>query len=145
MCSIMGYCSRSAAFDVFKKGFDKTISRGQGIKCGIVSSKRGDTIEIIMERYKVLDCLELVIGSHDVQNHKPHPEGLLAAMERLGVSKEEILFCGDTVIDAETAKNAGCDFAAVLNGTTEAPAFDAWPHVCVAGDLNELARQLGIG
>ena len=28
MCSIMGYCSRSAAFDVFKKEFDKTISRG---------------------------------------------------------------------------------------------------------------------
>ena len=28
MCSIMGYCSRCAAFDVFKKGFDKTISRG---------------------------------------------------------------------------------------------------------------------
>ena len=28
MCSIMGYCRRSAAFDVFKKGFDKTISRG---------------------------------------------------------------------------------------------------------------------
>ena len=28
MCSIMGYCSRSAAFDAFKKGFDKTISRG---------------------------------------------------------------------------------------------------------------------
>ena len=28
MCSIMGYCSRSAAYDVFKKGFDKTISRG---------------------------------------------------------------------------------------------------------------------
>lgn len=28
MCSIMGYCSCSAAFDVFKKGFDKTISRG---------------------------------------------------------------------------------------------------------------------
>ena len=27
MCSVMGYCSRSAAFDVFKKGFDKTISR----------------------------------------------------------------------------------------------------------------------
>ena len=28
MCSIMGYCSRSAAFDAFKEGFDKTISRG---------------------------------------------------------------------------------------------------------------------
>ena len=28
MCSIMGYCSRSAAFDVFMEGFEKTISRG---------------------------------------------------------------------------------------------------------------------
>ena len=28
MCSIMGYCSRSAAYDAFKEGFDKTISRG---------------------------------------------------------------------------------------------------------------------
>lgn len=28
MCSIMGYCSSSAAFDVFMEGFDKTISRG---------------------------------------------------------------------------------------------------------------------
>lgn len=28
MCSIMAYCSRSAAFDRFKEGFDKTISRG---------------------------------------------------------------------------------------------------------------------
>ena len=28
MCSIMGYCSRSAVFDVFMKGFEKTISRG---------------------------------------------------------------------------------------------------------------------
>lgn len=28
MCSIMGYCSRSAAFDVFMEGFERTISRG---------------------------------------------------------------------------------------------------------------------
>ena len=28
MCSIMGYCSRRAAFDVFMEGFEKTISRG---------------------------------------------------------------------------------------------------------------------
>ena len=117
----------------------------QGVLCGIVSSKRGDTIQIIMNRYEVLDCLELVIGSEDVTSHKPDPQGLLWAMERLGVSREEILFCGDTVIDAETAKNAGCDFAAVLNGTTGAEAFDAWPHVYIAPDLYDLGKWLGIG
>lgn len=117
----------------------------RGVLCGIVSSKRGDTIQIIMNRYEVLDCLELVIGSEDVTSHKPDPQGLLWAMERLGVSREEILFCGDTVIDAETAKNAGCDFAAVLNGTTGAEAFDAWPHVYIAPDLYDLGKWLGIG
>ena len=28
MCSIMGYCSRSAAIDVFMEGFNRTKSRG---------------------------------------------------------------------------------------------------------------------
>ena len=28
MCSIMGYCGSSAAFSLFKQGFDRTISRG---------------------------------------------------------------------------------------------------------------------
>ena len=28
MCSIMGYCGSGAAFDDFKKGFDRTVSRG---------------------------------------------------------------------------------------------------------------------
>lgn len=28
MCSIMGYCGSSAAYDVFLEGFQRTISRG---------------------------------------------------------------------------------------------------------------------
>ena len=28
MCSIMGYCGSDAIFDDFKKGFDRTVSRG---------------------------------------------------------------------------------------------------------------------
>lgn len=28
MCSIMGYCGSNADLDIFKKGFDRTITRG---------------------------------------------------------------------------------------------------------------------
>lgn len=28
MCSIMGYCSEAADYEQFRKGFDKTLSRG---------------------------------------------------------------------------------------------------------------------
>ena len=89
-----------------------------------------------------LGGLDLIIGSDRVKRHKPDPEGLLAAMSRLGAGPEETLFCGDTVLDAGAAQNAGTEFAAVLNGTTPASAFREWPHVHIAPDLWDLKRWL---
>lgn len=63
-------------------------------------------------------------------------------MDRLGLPPERVLYCGDTVLDAEAAQRAGLEFAAVLNGTTPASAFDVWPHVFLAQDLDALARFL---
>ena len=80
---------------------------GQGCQVAIVSTKRGDTIEIIMDRFGLGDALEMVLGSGDVKRPKPDPEGLLTVMDRLSVSPEETLFCGDTVLDAGAAQNAG--------------------------------------
>ena len=114
----------------------------RGIKLGIVSTKRSDTIEIILERYGVLQDMALVIGSDRVKAHKPSPEGLNAAAQLLDIPKENILFCGDTVLDAGAAKNAGMDFAAVLNGTTPGEDFTNWPHVQIAKDLWELKDWL---
>ena len=88
--------------------------------------------------------MELVIGSADVTRHKPDPEGLCLAMERLGAAPEETLFCGDTVLDAGAARNAGCPFAAVLNGTTPAGDFAPFSPVHIAPDLIDLARWLGL-
>lgn len=117
--------------------------KARGVKLGIVSTKRSDTLEIILENHGVLDTLEFVIGSDRVKKHKPNPEGLNIAMELLGVTQKELLFCGDTVIDAGAAKNAGVDFAAVLNGTTPAEDFADWPCVHISPDLWDLNAWLG--
>ena len=116
--------------------------KARGIRLGIVSTKRSDTLEAILENRGVLGELDLIIGSDRVKRHKPDPEGLLAAMSRLGAGPEETLFCGDTVLDAGAAQNAGTEFAAVLNGTTPASAFREWPHVHIAPDLWDLKRWL---
>ena len=115
-----------------------------GVKSAIVSTKRGDTIQIVMDRHGLGDTLELIIGSADVRRHKPHPEGLLAAMAKLGAAPEETLFCGDTILDAGAAQNAGTHFAAVLNGTTPAEDFSAFPCDHISPDLWDLARWLGV-
>ena len=75
---------------------------------------------------------------------KPDPEGLERAVEAMGMDKGEVLYCGDTTIDAATAKNAGVDFAAVLNGTTPGSDFEAYPYVHIAPDLLELKSWLGV-
>lgn len=115
---------------------------GHGVKTAIVSTKRGDTIQYIMERYHLLDQLEFVIGSEDVHAPKPDPQGLNMALERMGLKSEELLFCGDTVLDAGAAKNAGCPFCAVLNGTTPAGDFADFHPVHIAPDLFELRQWL---
>ena len=115
-----------------------------GVETAIVSTKRGDTISIILERWGVRDALSSIVGSEHVHRPKPDPQGLLDTMARLGVTPEETLFCGDTVLDAGAAQNAGCAFCAVLNGTTPAQDFSPYAPVHIAPDLWDLGRWLGL-
>ena len=96
--------------------------------------------------YMLEDAYTMLTGDESVENRaKFRLYFIEVAMERMGVRPEEMLFCGDTVMDAGAARNAGCDFAAVLNGTTPAEGFEGWPCVHIAPDLYDLAKWLGIG
>lgn len=112
------------------------------VEMAIVSSRRKISIVLTLEKEGVMEAFSLVIGGGEVSRHKPDPEGLLLALEKLGLEKEELLFCGDTVLDAGAAKNAGVDFAAVLNGTTTAEGFNEFPCVTIAEDLWALKKWL---
>lgn len=116
----------------------------EGIPAAIVSTKPGDTIRDIFRHQRRLDLLTLVIGGDEVARYKPDPEGVKLALDRLGLTADRVLFCGDTVIDAATAQAGGCDFCAVLNGTTPREAFADYPHVHIAEDLNDLQNWLGL-
>ena len=114
----------------------------QGRAVAIVSTKLSVTIRRIFARNGVDHLPDMVVGGEDVSRHKPDPEGLNLVMSALGLRPEEVLFCGDTVIDAQAARNAGVDVCAVLNGTTPREAFFDYPHVYIAADLPEVQRWL---
>lgn len=118
--------------------------RDAGVRTGIVTSKRHTTLKEILDRFELLEALDFTIGSELVSAPKPDPEGLQKGIQVLGVDKARVLYCGDTTIDAATARNAGVDFAAVLNGTTGAEDFGAFPSVHIASDLIELRDWLGV-
>lgn len=117
-----------------------------GIPAGVVSTKRTDTLTATLEARGVRQYLVSLTGGDKVDRPKPDPQGLLAAIQELGLKPEEVLYCGDTLIDAETAHRAGTHFCAVLNGTTTQQDFEAsgLPLDHMAENLQDLKNWLGL-
>jgi phosphoglycolate phosphatase len=110
---------------VLLPGARETIEalRGQALRLAIVSTKLRWRIEEVLRREALLSSFEAIIGGEDVPAYKPDPAGLLLALDRLGVSKADALYVGDTLIDAETAERAGVAFIAMLSGFVGEPEF----------------------
>jgi phosphoglycolate phosphatase len=77
-----------------------------------------------------------------VAAHKPDPEGLLKALEYFGVPKEDTLYTGDHLVDAQAAEAAGLDFAAVLTGNTSSYAFQGLPHRAIVPNVGHIPHIL---
>ena len=114
----------------------------RGLKIALLSLKLRDVSSQTLVQYDVMRYFSLVLGCEEVPAPKPDPSGLLMAMEQLGVSRAETLYVGDSLVDQETARAAGTDFAAVLLGGTAQEQFD--PTFCwrFYNNLGELRREL---
>jgi phosphoglycolate phosphatase len=107
----------------------------RGLAIGVLSTKFRRRIAAVLEREKMCGYFDVIVGGEDVANHKPHPEGALKAVEALGAAASEILYVGDSVVDAETARRAQLPFAAVLTGVTSRHAFTSYRPVAVIDTL----------
>ena len=112
--------------------------RERGLRLGIVSTKYRRRINEVLEREDLLHGFEVVIGGEDVSKHKPHPQGLLEAIEKLECSPASVLYVGDSVVDAELAKRAGVSLLVVLSGTTSREHFDTYEPIAVLENVSEL-------
>ncbi|MGN0435905.1 MAG: HAD family hydrolase [Wujia sp.] len=114
----------------------------EGYQLGIVTTKFRYRIEGILEKFDATNLIDLIVGGDDVKVEKPSPEGLLWAIDRLGLDKAEVLYVGDSLVDARTAANAGVSFAAVLTGTTTEEDFEGYPHVYIGKALEDVYNYI---
>ena len=56
----------------------------------------------------VIDLFSVGVGFESVTRYKPHPEGILLALNQLGASAEETIMVGDSPADIEAGRAAGC-------------------------------------
>jgi pyrophosphatase PpaX len=90
--------------------------KDEGRRLGIVTAKRGATVELAFAVVPLREYFDVVVAAGDVERHKPDPDPLLLALERLGAEPEEAVYVGDSPFDVAAAKAAGMHSIAVTWG-----------------------------
>lgn len=86
-----------------------------GIKMAIVSNKADFAVADLAKQY-FGEEITLAVGAREDMPKKPAPDMVEYALSRLGVSKSEAAYVGDSEVDVQTARNTGMDCLAVCWG-----------------------------
>lgn len=85
---------------------------------GVCSLNCETACRTALEKFDLLDTVDVVVGRDSHPTRKPDPGPLLAVIDELGVSPERTLFVGDSDSDRVTAERAGAAFKPVASGHT---------------------------
>lgn len=86
----------------------QTLSRRYPL--GVVTSRFRQEFDEASVLHPVVSLFSTIVAYEDTKKHKPHPEPMLLAAQRLGVSPSECVYIGDAQTDFEAATNAGMQF-----------------------------------
>jgi pyrophosphatase PpaX len=88
----------------------------RGHPLAVVTSKTTSLAERGLALVGIMQYFETIVGCDSCGRHKPHPEPVLTALERLGYEPSEAVFVGDSVHDMEAGNAAGVLTVAALWG-----------------------------
>ena len=101
------------------EAFDELVAllpglKAEGRKLGIVTAKRHRTVALALERFPALaDAFDVVVGFEDTERHKPDPDPVLLAVDRLAGTPGQAAYVGDSPFDIGAAKAASVYAVAV--------------------------------
>ena len=88
----------------------------EGRRLGIVTAKRQATVELAFAVLPLRDYFDIVVAAEDSDRHKPAPDPLLIALDRLDAQRSEAAYVGDSPFDVAAARAAGVFAVAVTWG-----------------------------
>lgn len=117
--------------------------RDRGLPTAVVTSKNREEIANTLPRLGIESRVDVVVTAEDVRYPKPAPDGVLLAIERLGVRPAEAVFIGDTLHDLRAGLSAGVRVCAVTWGAAPRQLLAAHAPDALCDDPARLAETLG--
>ena len=110
------YLERSQAVNLFPDALGTLWALSdRELRLGVVTSADRQRLLEDLDRLALADRFEALVAFEDTRNKKPHPEGLLLALSRLGVEPRDALYVGDRPEDIAMGKRAGTLTAAIVS------------------------------
>ena len=81
--------------------------KDEGQQLGLVTAKRRATVDLAFARLPIEHLFDVVVGGDETERHKPHPEPLLLALERLDAQPHDAAYVGDSPYDMQAARAGG--------------------------------------
>lgn len=88
----------------------------RGVPVSVLSNKPHEDTGRVVRGYFPEISFFRIVGQSDTVPPKPDPTGVFGVLRDLGCEKEEVLYVGDSLVDMQTAKNAGLYAVGVLWG-----------------------------
>jgi pyrophosphatase PpaX len=110
------YAAQHSTLADLHEGIDNVLRflKDRKITIALFTGKGKWTTDITLRAFGLEGYFDLIVTGNDVEHHKPHPEGILQALERFGLQPSQALMVGDSVSDAKAAHSAGVRIASVL-------------------------------
>lgn len=115
--------------------------KDEGYKVIAYSNKPDSVLKPLMLE-KFGNLFDEVLGQVEGQAPKPNPEALLNMLDKIGISKEEAIYIGDSDVDVQTAKNANMKMIAVTWGFRDREFLEKLNPEYIVDDTKELKEVI---
>ena len=90
--------------------------KDEGLRLVVASSAKEDELKELLKIAGATQFIEEKTSSSDADNSKPDPDIVQAALDELGLERDEVIMIGDTPYDVEAAARAGIKTIAFRSG-----------------------------
>jgi HAD superfamily hydrolase (TIGR01549 family) len=100
-----------------------------------IATNRTDTMARVLEEHGLQHWFDKVVTASDVRQPKPYPDQLLLLLAHFGIEPHQMIYVGDSELDAAASHQAGVPFIAYNN-----PRLTAKAHI---QNLKQILSVLG--